>query len=100
MKTALPTTLPDFSKASVLLVGDVMLDRYFFGDAARISPEAPVPVVNIKESDERPGGAANVALNIATLGAKITLVGITGKDEAAQVLAEQLTAAHIFLDLY
>jgi D-beta-D-heptose 7-phosphate kinase/D-beta-D-heptose 1-phosphate adenosyltransferase len=100
MKTALPSALPDFSKASVLVVGDVMLDRYFFGDAARISPEAPVPVVNIKESDERPGGAANVALNIATLGAKAALIGITGKDEAAQILSEQLTAAEIRLGLH
>jgi D-beta-D-heptose 7-phosphate kinase/D-beta-D-heptose 1-phosphate adenosyltransferase len=100
MKTALPVALPDFSKAKLLLVGDVMLDRYFFGDAARISPEAPVPVVNIKESDERPGGAANVALNMATLGARVTLIGITGRDESAQILSEQLTAAHIHLDLF
>src|SRR5690348_1100618 len=98
MKTALPAALPDFSKASVLVTGDVMLDRYFFGDAGRISPEAPVPVVNVKESDERPGGAANVALNIATLGAKATLIGITGQDEAAQILSEQLSAAQIKLD--
>ena len=55
--------LPDFSKASILVIGDIMLDRYWFGDAARISPEAPVPVVNIKQTDERPGGAGNVALN-------------------------------------
>lgn len=75
-----------------------MLDRYYFGDAARISPEAPVPVVNIKENDERPGGAANVALNLATLGTKTTLIGITGKDEAAQILSELLTAAHVSLD--
>lgn len=100
MKTALPSALPDFSKASVLVIGDVMLDRYFFGDAARISPEAPVPVVNIKESDERPGGAANVALNMATLGAKTVILGVTGQDEAARILSEQLTAAHIKLGLY
>ncbi|HSW71430.1 MAG TPA: PfkB family carbohydrate kinase, partial [Gammaproteobacteria bacterium] len=86
MKTALPLALPDFSKAAVLVLGDVMLDRYFFGDAARISPEAPVPVVNIRESDERPGGAANVALNLASLGTKTLILGITGKDEAAQIL--------------
>ncbi len=100
MKTALPSALPDFSKASVLVIGDVMLDRYFFGDAARISPEAPVPIVNVKESDERPGGAANVALNIATLGARVAIIGITGKDEAAQILSEQLTAAQIKLGLH
>jgi len=100
MKTALPAVLPDYSKASVLVIGDVMLDRYYFGDAARISPEAPVPVVNVKKSDERPGGAANVALNIATLGANVSLVGITGKDEPAYILNTQLEAARIRLGLY
>lgn len=100
MKTALPSVLPDFSRASVLVVGDVMLDRYFFGDAARISPEAPVPVVNVGEVDDRPGGAANVALNVAALGARTTLIGVTGKDEAAQVLSEQLTAAHTGVDFF
>lgn len=93
-------TLPDFSQASVLVVGDVMLDRYWFGDASRISPEAPVPVVKIQELDERPGGAGNVALNLAALGAKVTLIGITGQDGAAVVLQEQLTAAHVISDFY
>ncbi len=87
--------LPDFSNSSVLVIGDIMLDRYWFGDAARISPEAPVPVVNIKQTDDRPGGAANVALNLAALGAKVTLIGICGNDTAAQTLAEQLSAAHV-----
>jgi D-beta-D-heptose 7-phosphate kinase/D-beta-D-heptose 1-phosphate adenosyltransferase len=87
--------LPNFAKASVLVIGDVMLDRYWFGDAGRISPEAPVPVVKIKQVDERPGGAGNVALNIAALGAKVTLVGITGDDEAARILSEQLTATGV-----
>ncbi len=87
--------LPDFTKASVLVIGDVMLDRYWFGDAARISPEAPVPVVNIKQNDERPGGAGNVALNIAALGASVTLIGVAGRDEAARILMEQLTAAQV-----
>lgn len=72
-----------------------MLDRYWFGDAARISPEAPVPIVKIKQSDERPGGAGNVALNIAALGAKVALIGIAGKDDTARILAEQLTAANV-----
>lgn len=89
------TQLPDFTKASVLVIGDVMLDRYWFGDAARISPEAPVPVVKIKQNDERPGGAGNVALNIAALGTQVTLIGIAGIDDAATVLAEQLTAANV-----
>jgi D-beta-D-heptose 7-phosphate kinase/D-beta-D-heptose 1-phosphate adenosyltransferase len=88
-------TLPDFTKASILVVGDVMLDRYWFGDAARISPEAPVPVVKVKQIDDRPGGAGNVALNIAALGAKVTLLGVTGNDEAANILTEQLTANNV-----
>src|SRR5580698_843312 len=91
--------LPDFSKASLLVIGDVMLDRYWFGDAARISPEAPVPVVNVKQIDNRPGGAGNVALNIAALGAKVTLIGVAGQDENAQILAEQLDAALVSHDI-
>ena len=63
-------------KARVLVVGDVMLDRYWFGDVERISPEAPVPVVKIARTDERPGGAANVARNAAALGAQVTLIGL------------------------
>ncbi|MEO8402520.1 MAG: bifunctional D-glycero-beta-D-manno-heptose-7-phosphate kinase/D-glycero-beta-D-manno-heptose 1-phosphate adenylyltransferase HldE [Gammaproteobacteria bacterium] len=92
--------LPDFTKASVLVIGDIMLDRYWFGDAARISPEAPVPIVNIKQVDERPGGAGNVALNIAALGVNTALVGITGDDEAARILADQLTAANVAHDIH
>ncbi|MDR3477175.1 MAG: bifunctional D-glycero-beta-D-manno-heptose-7-phosphate kinase/D-glycero-beta-D-manno-heptose 1-phosphate adenylyltransferase HldE [Gammaproteobacteria bacterium] len=84
--------LPNFKQASILVIGDVMLDRYWFGDAARISPEAPVPIVKINQIDERPGGAGNVALNIASLGAKVTLLGVTGNDEAARILSEQLIA--------
>jgi D-beta-D-heptose 7-phosphate kinase/D-beta-D-heptose 1-phosphate adenosyltransferase len=83
--------LPNFSTASILVIGDVMLDRYWFGDTGRISPEAPVPVVKIKQHDERPGGAGNVALNIAALGAKVTLLGIAGNDEAGEALKQQLT---------
>jgi D-beta-D-heptose 7-phosphate kinase/D-beta-D-heptose 1-phosphate adenosyltransferase len=89
------TELPDFSTASVLVIGDVMLDRYWFGDAGRISPEAPVPVVTIKQMDDRPGGAGNVALNIAALGAKVTLIGIAGNDEAARILSAQLNATGV-----
>ena len=68
-------TLPDFQNAAVLVVGDVMLDRYWHGPTSRISPEAPVPVVKVTEIEERPGGAANVAMNIASLGANSRLVG-------------------------
>ena len=92
-------SLPEFNKATLLIVGDVMLDRYWFGDTARISPEAPVPIVKIDNIDHRPGGAGNVALNIAALGAKASLLGITGQDEAATMLEQQLTAAGVAHDL-
>lgn len=94
----LPKILPDFSRATVLVIGDVMLDRYWFGDTARISPEAPVPVVKINNIDNRPGGAGNVALNMAALGTNVILLGITGKDEAAKTLIQQLTAASVLHD--
>ena len=74
--------LPSFDK-TVTVIGDVMLDRYWYGDSSRISPEAPVPVVNVKSREDRAGGAANVALNIRSLGAKCHLIGIVGEDENA-----------------
>ncbi len=80
------------ARARVLVVGDVMLDRYWFGDVERISPEAPVPVVKIARSEERPGGAANVARNAAALGAQLTLLSVTGADEPGAAL-ERLLAA-------
>src|SRR5204862_5941041 len=95
MQYPLPKTLPDFRNASVLVIGDVMLDRYWFGDTSRISPEAPVPIVKIDGTDNRPGGAGNVALNIVSLGAKAMLLGITGEDEAGDILAQQLSAASV-----
>jgi rfaE bifunctional protein kinase chain/domain len=82
--------LPDTSAARVLVVGDVMLDRYWFGDVSRISPEAPVPVVKIERSEERPGGAANVARNAASLGAASALLSVVGPDEPAQALSRLL----------
>ena len=82
--------IPDFTQANVLIVGDVMLDRYWSGETSRISPEAPVPVVHVKDNEERPGGAANVALNIASLGGQVTLLGYTGDDEAGKSLADIL----------
>ena len=74
-------TIPDFSRTAVLVAGDVMLDRYLFGGTSRISPEAPVPVVHVRKSDDRPGGAANVAVNLASLGVRTMLLGIVGEDE-------------------
>ena len=75
-----------FALAKVLVVGDVMLDRYWFGDVARISPEAPVPVAKIERIEERAGGAANVARNIAALGGQATLLSVVGDDEAGSAL--------------
>jgi len=87
--------IPAFNKARVLVVGDVMLDRYWHGPTQRISPEAPVPIVNVNHNEDRPGGAANVALNIASLGGKATLVGMCGVDEAANVLETHLASMGI-----
>lgn len=86
---------PDFSSARVLIAGDVMLDRYWHGSAARISPEAPVPVVRVESNEERPGGAGNVALNVAALGAQVTLAGLVGDDEAATALHRLLSGAQV-----
>lgn len=85
--------LPPFDRARVLVAGDVMLDRYWHGATSRISPEAPVPIVHVRDVEERLGGAANVAANILALGASPVLCGIVGDDEAADTL-ERLLQAH------
>ena len=87
--------LPNFKTATVLVVGDLMLDRYWQGTASRISPEAPVPVVHIKENHERVGGAANVALNISALGGSAKVMGYCGQDEAGESLIALLGQAGI-----
>ncbi|MEO8101695.1 MAG: D-glycero-beta-D-manno-heptose-7-phosphate kinase [Betaproteobacteria bacterium] len=87
--------LPDCSRAHVLVVGDVMLDRYWFGDVSRISPEAPVPVVHVQRTEERPGGAANVARNIVSLGGKATLLSVVGDDDAGRSLAALLAKEQV-----
>lgn len=84
-------SLPDFTAAQIMVVGDVMLDRYWYGRTSRISPEAPVPIVHVTHRDDRPGGAGNVAINAASLGATVTLLGLTGNDEAATILESLLT---------
>ncbi len=84
-----------FSKTRLLVVGDVMLDRYWFGDANRISPEAPVPVVQVGMIDERLGGAANVARNVVALGAKTTILGVIGNDEPGRRVTELLKSSGI-----
>ena len=85
--------LPDFAGARILVVGDVMLDRYWFGEVDRISPEAPVPVLKVDRVEERPGGAANVARNIVSLGAQSTLLSVRGNDEAG-ICLEKLLGDH------
>jgi rfaE bifunctional protein kinase chain/domain len=75
------------SQIRILVVGDVMLDRYWFGDVERISPEAPVPVVRVGQTEERLGGAANVARNITALGAQAGLLSVIGDDESGRTLA-------------
>jgi rfaE bifunctional protein kinase chain/domain len=89
------TWVERIARTRVLVVGDVMLDRYWFGDVERISPEAPVPVVKIVRSEERPGGAANVARNASALGAQVTLLSVTGADEAGAVLERLLAADRV-----
>lgn len=86
--------------ARVLVVGDVMLDRYWYGDVTRISPEAPVPVVRFRRSEERPGGAANVARNAAALGARATLLSVVGGDEAGRRLTELVRAERVTARLH
>jgi rfaE bifunctional protein kinase chain/domain len=93
-------SLPAFTRARVLVVGDVMLDRYWFGEVNRISPEAPVPVVLVKRTDERPGGAANVARNITALGGGAWLLSVVGKDEAADSLDRLLVAEGVKASLH
>jgi D-glycero-beta-D-manno-heptose-7-phosphate kinase len=84
----------------VLVVGDVMLDRYWFGDVERISPEAPVPIVHVARTEERPGGAANVARNVAALGARASLLSVVGEDEAGAAIERLVAADGIAASLY
>src|SRR3954467_10524026 len=87
-------------KPRVLVVGDVMLDRYWFGEVSRISPEAPVPVVKIDRTEERPGGAANVARNAAALGAEAILLSVVGRDEAGATLRRLLKTDGVSAQLH
>lgn len=93
-------SLPDLSAARLLIVGDVMLDRYWFGDVSRISPEAPVPVVRVERSEERPGGAANVARNAAALGAQVALLSVVGDDEAGVMLGRLMEGERVRASLH
>lgn len=91
-------TTPEFGLARIVVMGDVMLDRYWSGQAARISPEAPVPVVRVKNIEDRIGGAGNVALNIAKLGGKVTLLGVVGDDAEGDILKRLLEAEGVVCD--
>ena len=93
-------TMIDFSKTRLLVVGDVMLDRYWFGEVSRISPEAPVPVVHVSKEEVRPGGAANVARNIVALGGQVSLLSVVGTDEAGQTLRKLLEEAGVATGLH
>ena len=88
-------TVPDFSAVRILVAGDLMLDQYSFGPASQISPEAPVPIVRVTETQARAGGAANVAVNLSSLGAITTVAGIVGKDANAMVLRELLESQRV-----
>jgi rfaE bifunctional protein kinase chain/domain len=100
-KTALKSMAPQAVRsARVLVVGDVMLDRYWFGDVSRISPEAPVPIVKVDRIEDRPGGAANVARNAAALGAKTALLSVVGRDEPGRSLQQLLRREKVATSLH
>ena len=89
----LPATI--FSSIQVLVIGDVMLDRYWLGLVQRISPEAPIPILNFESSNAKPGGASNVAHNIVHLGANCTLIGAVGKDSDGNLLCSDLISKKV-----
>ncbi len=95
-----PQLITQIRRTRVLVVGDVMLDRYWYGDVSRISPEAPVPVVRFRRSEDRPGGAANVARNAAALGARVTLLSVVGDDEPGRRLTELVRAEKVMARLH
>lgn len=91
--------LPNFKKNNILIVGDIILDKYWSGKIDRISPEAPVPIVKIKKKKEKLGGAANVAANTAKLGNNVYLIGLTGKDKESEILKKKLKKYNIKFNL-
>ncbi|MEP6590181.1 MAG: D-glycero-beta-D-manno-heptose-7-phosphate kinase [Gemmatimonadota bacterium] len=94
----LETLLDEMHDVRVVVVGDVMLDRYLAGDTDRVSPEAPVPVVTVEEENDVPGGAANVAANVSAIGAIAELIGVVGQDNEAEALLEELAGLGIASD--
>lgn len=95
MNKKLKSIISKFSKVKILIIGDLILDEYIYGNVERISPEAPVPVVWASERKFLPGGASNVATNIVSLGANVSIVGIVGKDDQGEVLLSELKKRHI-----
>ena len=87
--------LSEFSKKRILVVGDIMLDKHIHGTVARLSPEAPVPILKAERESYNPGGAANLANNISSLGAKAYLSGVVGNDEAQKILFKELEKNNI-----
>ena len=87
--------ISNFDKINIVVIGDVMLDEFLIGDVNRINPEAPVPVLLVKKVMYKPGGAANVACNIISLGGKVTLIGRLGKDEGAKILIDEIKKLNI-----
>ncbi|MEK6891672.1 MAG: PfkB family carbohydrate kinase, partial [Nanoarchaeota archaeon] len=98
MKNKLLRILDNFKGKKILVIGDIMLDKYIWGDVSRISPEAPVQVVNVLRETFEAGGAANVANNISALSGDALMVGITGNDEARKILLEELKKKDINTD--
>jgi D-beta-D-heptose 7-phosphate kinase/D-beta-D-heptose 1-phosphate adenosyltransferase len=94
----LKSIISSFSKVKILVIGDLILDEYIYGNVERISPEAPVPVVWVNERSFLPGGASNVAANIVSLGAQVNITGIVGKDDKADILLSELKKRHIKTD--
>ena len=85
-KKSLIKFIPKFKKKKILVIGDLMIDEYIWGDVTRISPEAPIPVVNVYKEESKPGGAANVILNLMTMGAEVYCAGVVGDDDNAKTL--------------
>ena len=94
-ETITSMNIPRFDNARILTIGDAMVDRYWHGETTRVSAEAPIPVVDVSDIEDRPGGAANVALNVATLGAGSSLIAATGTDEMALILRGKLESSGI-----
>ncbi len=93
--SSLTNIIKNFKNKKLMVIGDLLLDQFIWGDVSRISPEAPVPVVWVRKEEFMPGGACNVANNLAELGADVSMVGVVGVDEKADILREQLTKRNI-----